>query len=567
MKLQKLTKNRRADTPWTSSMSNQHEEQRPSQHAGPSDTKPSEPQPTVAAFSPNQQTASQASNNRSSILIHQKSPLLVATPPQVTRALAYSHAFILPLNHVAGLLSWTTADPWESFLLLAGFWFTVLYGSDVIRWAGPLVVVVGLILGMYSRRYSPLSSTVWSGEKARRKRADSEQRKSLDEILETLRTFTGRCDVLLDPCLQLTEFLSTQSSATSATTRPALTTLFIRLLAFLPIWILLTLPPFYIVTTKRIALLLGTLGLTWHSRPARVTRTLLWRSRTVRNTLTLLTGLQFLGPPPQPIGPPPLPPRPKGAGAASALNVKGAGPGIRFTFTLWENQRRWIGLGWTANLLAYERQAWSDEHHNTCADPDRFELPDTEHDATKWRWVPGGEWRVEGAMTDKEKSAKRIGGGGGGDDVGWTYYDNKWQGGHKTDGWGRYTRRRKWVRDAELVDIDHEDEGLATPVPASSASEAGTESTLVPDNDDTTDATGIDSNAKRKGWFGGGKSGGHSRRPTNDRSDAVSKTGSGSTGESARSRDGADEDLLTPLRYRQTDWDRSIGDGVAMGLS
>ena len=228
----------RTDTPWTSSMSTQYDHPR-QQSTRTTDDKPSssssEPQPTVAAFAPNQHTA-RATSARSSVLIHRKSPLLVATPPQVTRALAYSHAFILPLSQVAGLLSWTTGDPWESFLLVAGFWFTVLYGDYVVRWAGPLAVVVALIGGMYSRRYSPLSSTIWRGDKKKagkgKKAADEEQqRKSLDEILETLQTFTSRCDVLLDPFLRLTDFLSPQSSATAATTRPALTTLFIRLLA------------------------------------------------------------------------------------------------------------------------------------------------------------------------------------------------------------------------------------------------------------------------------------------------------------------------------------------------
>ena len=208
------------------------------------------PAPTYAAFSPNQQTASRTKKQQS-VLIHQKSPLLVSTPPQVTRALAYSHPFILPLNHVMGLLAWNTGDPWESFLFMSSFWFVVLYGDPLLRWTGPVVLVAGLIFGMYSRRYSPLSSTVWSAAKKSRKRADSEQRKSLDEILETLREFTQRCDVLLDPFLRLTEYLSTQSTATSATTRPALTTLFIRILAFTPIWILLTLPPIRIITTRR----------------------------------------------------------------------------------------------------------------------------------------------------------------------------------------------------------------------------------------------------------------------------------------------------------------------------
>ncbi|KAK3116295.1 hypothetical protein LTR53_003485 [Teratosphaeriaceae sp. CCFEE 6253] len=449
----------------------------------------SAPQPTVATFSPDQQTAT-TGTNRTSILVYQKSPLLVATPPQVTRALAYSHPFILPLNHIAGLLSWTTSDQWESFLVLSAFWFATLYGGDVIRWAGPLVVVVGLILGMYSRRYSPLSSTLWSGEKVkRRKRPDSEQRKSLDEILETLQTFTGRCDVLLDPFLRLTEYLSTQSSATSATTRPALTALFLRILAVTPIWILLTLPPLHIITAGRVVLAFGTLGLSWHSRPARVTRTILWRSRSIRNAISLMTGLTFIGPPPKPPRLRSLGSEGKDTKLSTPSITKDAAPGVRFAFSIHENQRRWLGLGWTASLLSYERQAWTDEHMNTSPDIESFELPGTDHETTKWRWVPGSEWKVEGATTEKERSAKRIGGGGGGDDAGWTYYDNKWHDGRKTDGWDRYTRRRKWIRDAELVEL------------AADTTLAPTASDLDGEAGDG-DAASIGGTAKRKGWFG-----------------------------------------------------------------
>src|ERR1700712_507722 len=108
--------------------------------------------PTIASFSPvTLSHAPSANKQRSTILVHQKSPLLIATPPQITRALAYSHPFLLPLNKLAGLLTWTSGDPWESFLLVAGFWAVVLYGDTVMRYAGPVVVVTALILGMYSR--------------------------------------------------------------------------------------------------------------------------------------------------------------------------------------------------------------------------------------------------------------------------------------------------------------------------------------------------------------------------------------------------------------------------------
>ena len=383
--------------------------------------------PTIAAFSPNSSGASPATRQRSTILVHRKSPLLVATPPTITRALAFSHPFLLPLNQLVGLITWTSGDPWESFLIVAGFWAITLYGDVIIRYAGPIVVVVCVILGMHSRRYSPLSSSGWTNEKFKDSKAthsegNMKHQKSLDEIVDTLTVFNSRCNVLLEPFMQFTDFLSTQRTATSATTRPALTTMFIRILFITPIWIGLTLPPLYVLTTRRVVLAIGTLMLSWHSRPARVSRTILWRSRFIRRIVSATTGLKF-GVPPEPVTPgkgppPPLPPRHKSQhDVANSLAANGnAEPsGVRFTFVVFENQRRWLGLGWTYSLLAYERAAWTDEHLNPSDPKDTFQLPEVEHGTAKWRWVRGSEWQVEGGGKKKAST---------GDD-GWIYYDNK----------------------------------------------------------------------------------------------------------------------------------------------
>jgi hypothetical protein len=398
--------------------------------------------PTVAAFSPvTLSHASSANKQRSTILVHQKSPLLIATPPQITRALAYSHPFLLPLNKLAGLLTWTSGDPWESFLLVASFWGIVLYGDAVMRYAGPIVVVMGLILGMYSRRYSPLSSTGWTGEKQKKghKKVDSEvtntkHQKTLDEIVETLKIFTSRCNLLLDPLLELTDFLSTQRTATSATTRPALTTLLIRILLVTPLWIVLTLRPIQIITTKRIVLVSGTLFLTWHSRPNRVSRAILWRSALVRRLCAVVTGLHFtdvLTPPKPAEERPDLPPRKPSdyqyeasLAASAAAKRRPDAPGVKFTFILYENQRRWVGLGWTTSLFAYERAAWTDEHLNAAPAKEDFELPDVEDGATRWRWAEGSRWLVEGAGESDEGGVKAKSDATDGGQ-GWIYYDNK----------------------------------------------------------------------------------------------------------------------------------------------
>jgi hypothetical protein len=426
--------------------------------------------PTYAAFSPVtlSSTTPSRSSRRSTILVHQKSPLLLATPPQITRALAYSHPFLLPLNTFVGLLTWSTGDPWQSFLLLCAFWATVLYGDVILKWAGPVVVGAAMIGGMYGRRYSPLSSSGWSepavkdgagqpanannakagksaaaGGQAKHQRGHSEvtntkHQKTLDEIVETLKEFTGRCNVLLDPLLDLTDFLSTQTTPTSATTRPALTALFMRLLITTPFWVALTLPPWRIITTRRVVLLAGTLVLTWHAKVMRVSRVVLWRSATVRRAAATITGLRFEIPTKTPQDIPAGETRPAVQTRESELtkalrapntrnashrrNGSAKSAGVKFTFIIYENQRRWVGLGWTSSLFAYERGPWTDEHNNAVPPKDEFELPDVEDGSKmRWRWAPESRWRVDGVQDDNGPVDYDTEEGKNG----WIYYDSK----------------------------------------------------------------------------------------------------------------------------------------------
>ncbi|KAH8691146.1 integral peroxisomal membrane peroxin-domain-containing protein [Talaromyces proteolyticus] len=433
--------------------------------------------PTVAPFSPTTIAGSSlTSRQRSSVIVHRKSPLLVATPPTVTRALAHSHPFLLPLNKLVSLLTWSSGDSWASFLLVAGFWAIVLYSDAIILYAGPILVVTTLILGMYSRRYSPLSSTGVTGEKHGHKKQPSQQlsarhQKSLDDIVETMREFTTRCNILLEPFLEMTDFLSTQSTATSATTRPALTSLLIRIICITPIWILLTLPPFYIITTRRVVLTVGTIILTYHSSPARVFRVILWRSLAIRRICSFLTGLSFSVESKQGSVKEKSTARSKSYATAIAASSKGDG-GVRFTFIVYENQRRWLGIGWTYSLFPHERSAWTDEHLNSVPPRDNFELPDAKDGNAEWRWVEGSEWRIEGGDDSSD--------GGG-----WIYYDNKWQDGRRgQDSWSKYTRRRKWYRDAELVEV----EGMANEM-----------------TNDAASITGSTASVRKRRWFGNSK--------------------------------------------------------------
>ncbi|PWY69562.1 integral peroxisomal membrane protein [Aspergillus heteromorphus CBS 117.55] len=490
------------DIPWIDSMAPSSSQQ---------DQADSQP-PTVAAFSPTTISGSSVtSRQRSSIIVHRKSPLLVATPPQITRALAYSHPFILPLNKLVGLLTWTTEDGWQSFLLVAGFWTLVLYLDVIVLWAGPLLVVTGLILGMYWRRYSPLSSRALLGDKPGHQRAAADifphHHETLDEIVETLRTFTTRCNILLEPLVELTDFLSTQRTATSATTRPALTTLFFRILFVTPIWIALTLPPLYLITTRRVVMILGTIVLTYHSRPARVFRVILWRSLTIRWICSMITGLSFSGDVDKTQ---PYLMQSHGHAVNIAARRRGDSSGVRFTFVIYENQRRWLGLGWTYSLFPSERTAWTDEHLNAVPSKDDFDLPGVENGNAEWRWVEGSDWHIDGADENKGKADSKADGGG------WVYYDNKWNDGRRGhDGWDRYTRRRKWCRDAELIEITPAEEkaektsaetksGLSQSLEQEKAS--GTQDTPTAEADAESLSPSTSSKTRRRRWFGSTKS-------------------------------------------------------------
>lgn len=77
---------------------------------------------------------------------------------------------------------------------------------------------------------------------------------------------------------------------------------------------------------------------------------------------------------------------------------------IQYLFTIFENQRWWIGLEWTQALLPNERPSWSDPVHLASSPPGAFVLPasTTVTSATEgvkrtfvWKWLDP-EWHIRG---------------------------------------------------------------------------------------------------------------------------------------------------------------------------
>jgi hypothetical protein len=244
-------------------------------------------------------------------------------------------------------------------------------------------------------------------------------------------------------------------------------------------------------------------------------------------------------------------------------------------------------------MLAYERASWTDEHLNSVPPKDQFELPEVEGGHSRWRWVQGSEWKIE--VGDKDsKSLKNV----SAEEAGWIYYDNKvglrahyaqlrtkchqWRDGRRgQDGWGRYTRRRKWYRDAELVEATPSTEVTPVPTPKYNPIEdtadpdpnhlarlssnlsvpSSTEPTLVDDHEYAasvvSDTDGASTKSKRS-WF--------KKKRSKSTSGSVSNATIASSTSTNVSQRSDEDDLHSPLErtVREDEW--RLGDDIRQHL-
>ncbi|KAF8919988.1 integral peroxisomal membrane peroxin-domain-containing protein [Mucidula mucida] len=178
----------------------------------------------------------------------------------------------------------------------------------------------------------------------------------------------------------------------------------------------------------------------------------------------------------------------------------------RFLFTIYENQRWWMGLDWTAALLPNERPSWCSSSLAPVQPPAAFPLPPgwvweepewsvivhTEEGAAPTREVrslpsedegllakAAGRVKHERAATiqvddpkpteqDEDDSEEELT-----DADGWVYGDNKWEAKGPKGGIGKYTRFRRWSRIA-LISND-------PPVTDLAESSSPARSTALPD--------------------------------------------------------------------------------------
>ncbi|KAL3237752.1 peroxisome biogenesis protein [Nakaseomyces bracarensis] len=346
------------------------------------------------------------------------SPLLNSTPPTVSKALVKLYPYLIVTDKFLSVVTWTNDNIYLNFLCIIAYFCFVLYFQFLIKYFGHLLLVG--IIWCYSLLDNAVEETMMSCP-------------SLDDIVHIMVRVSTKADIVLSPLT----ILNSQDIQ-----RLLFTSAFLS-----PLYILLTQ---LLLRPRSLLLVSGFYALTYHSKWSKRCRRTLWKFRIVRLFMFYVTGLDMGG-----INQhytiftsvndqiKKLTGNKKGTNASNEP--------IRFTYVLYENQRRWIGIGWTASMLSYERSSWTDEFLNTAPPIEEFTLPEGDS-GLEWKWIDK-EWRLDltndGAIqlpsTKMKTSASPSA------DEGFIYYDNTWKKPTTEDSFSKYTRRRRWIRTAELI--------------------------------------------------------------------------------------------------------------------
>ncbi|CCG81375.1 Integral peroxisomal membrane protein [Taphrina deformans PYCC 5710] len=389
------------------------------------------PKQVFASFDPDSSPAGMTTHRPSA-------SLLKDTPPSIIVALSHLAPIVRNLNRILALITWTGRDNWSSFLLLAAFWLLCLYGDVVFHYAGNWVVLFFLGVGYFRKRTQTtgIVHAIEEGDNPITTGIEDTQ-KVMDATLYEIDCLRARCHLLsstAQPLYRLFTWEDPQQSAMVGMRLALVTPLYVAALWFFTVRVLL--------------LVTGTFLLTFTSPWFKVILTVCWRLRIVRRLASAVVGADYL--PAETDIRQILTPSSATAAAVSSpadatrSNLASPRSGdSRFTTTIAviENQRRWLGLGWTPSLLPHERAPFTDTDDRPGAAPENTALPapkTTGEGAVSrtvhWTWLDPA-WRIE---RDR-----------GRDGEGWLYFDNAWRHPTPTEEFGKYTRRRRWIRNAE----------------------------------------------------------------------------------------------------------------------
>lgn len=367
---------------------------------------------------------------------------LLADSPILSSALSNIFPYLLLIDDLLEIITWTNEDPYQNFMVV------VVYSTIVMYWQYLGYVIIPMAISII------FSSLVWSISSCI---YDSKfnEKPTIDEVLHTLYNITVRFEMLLRP---VQHFPMGKRNFVKAFVMTGLLT---------PIHILLIK---YIIPPQKFLWLLGLFMLTYHSPWSFSIRRLLWRSVYIRIVAFYLTGLDIkldrtnqnhfenisriqsanssdvedFNDEQKPI---------QLLGDFKILKKNVVSPTELKQITLFEvleNERRWVGVGWSKFLLPSDRPGYCYEQSmKQCSpisnDEESFTFPIFENDLYTYHW----QWLDTNWKTDNEFNK-------GKNSDGWIYYDNNWLKDTYADGFSKFTRSRKWVRKAALT-IDKKD--------------------------------------------------------------------------------------------------------------
>lgn len=318
--------------------------------------------------------------------------LLQETPSQIITVLHAIYPLLIAANRILSSITWTTDSYCRNFSIL------FVYVLIVLHWNGYFIIILPLFCVFLFCCYAWFIKVTFIDTQD-----NSNLPPTLEEILETLENFTLRFSYLFN--------INKPPSAPYASN--------IRLFSNLCL-----LTPVYVYIMKKylsINIWIVTITLyitTYHATWFIAFRKLLWRFKYIRKIVEFFTGENYS--------------MVDKDLEITILNMNTKGSIDEHTkiieFNLVENERRWIGIGWSKCFLFFEQIL---PYYNTESKTSFYDLSDFQFPVLKnyrnseWKWLDE-KWLV--------------------DSRGWTYYDNYWKHPQSIDSITKYTRNRRLRR-------------------------------------------------------------------------------------------------------------------------
>ncbi|GAA5989645.1 hypothetical protein JCM10908_000569 [Rhodotorula pacifica] len=391
--------------------------------------------------------------------------LLLATPPALIKLFALSAPVINVAATFALLVTWKHPNFWGSLLVLLAWWGVCLFGYWVAVYGINAAILAFILVDYLStarRGNAPAAASL-----RHRPRPATLSPAAYAQLLVSAQIVAEHVQAFRTSVVHPLSLHFSFSPLRPSTPAPAYDTAWFLVTSY-PFYLALT----FFVPVKYLFLALGTVAILWQAPFFTTLRTILWSSAFVRWACHLFVGVlrggkgvrqewsrtrSGLGIPgligsvtkkkdqstvieerpvklkkrsssastpvlasPSTTSTPPtsIPASSTAAVVSAAVDEvepptddleESSGEDVEVQFTVFENQRWWVGLDWTQALLPGERASWTDADSNPANPPAAFVLPQpsvtyvpspTKADpnsrlkkTTEWRWIEP-EWHV-----------------------------------------------------------------------------------------------------------------------------------------------------------------------------